>query len=126
VGWPRPRTLSEVDAIITRLLFSRAFRLTCALLATSFPAIFAVGTFLDHWDSPLAVILDALVVSVGLAVALVLQRWRVPLIEPKIEARRTLTAPLVGEWTSELPGTVLRRARAWGGPRHFLGLVLLA
>jgi hypothetical protein len=101
--------------MISQLLFSQTFRLTCALLASSFPAVFAVGTVLDRWDSPLVLVIDALVVTVSLTAALVIQRWQVPLIVPKIETRRTWTAPPVGEWTSELPRAVVRRARAWGG-----------
>lgn len=89
------------------------FRLFCSLLAFSFPAIFA----LDPTEGPTGWVgqtMSVLIVAAFLIGAVVIQRWRPPLIDTSEPRRRGSDPWPVGKWQSEIPNAVLDRARTYG------------
>ena len=88
-------------------------RMLCSLLAFSAPAIFALGI---PEAGPEAFNLAGAVLVVGacLAFAIVLQRWRAPLVSPSEGSRRRRDDLPVGPWHQVIPRAILSRARLWG------------
>jgi hypothetical protein len=100
-------------ALIRMALLTVPVRLTCALLAASFPAVFAMGSVIDSWDSPAVLVLDVFVVVCALAAATVIQRWHRPPVDDG-RASRGATRYARGQWSPELSPALLRRSRVWG------------
>jgi hypothetical protein len=89
------------------------FRFFCSLLAFSFPATFA----LDPTEGPtgwVGLTTSVLIVAAFLIGAVVIQRWRAPLIDTSEPRRRGSDPWPVGEWQSEIPSALLGRAQTWG------------
>jgi hypothetical protein len=97
----------------TRAPETSMFRILCSLLAFSFPAVFA----LDPTEGPtgwVGLTTSVLIVAACLIWAVVIQRWRAPLIDTSEPRRRGSDPWPVGKWQSEIPNALLDRARTWG------------
>lgn len=90
------------------------FRILCLVLAFSLPVTVALDDVLQGTTGWVELTTSVLIVAAGLIWAVVIQRWRAPLVDTS-ESRRRGTDPWpVGKWQSEIPTTILDRARTWG------------
>jgi len=90
------------------------FRILCSLLAFSLPVTVALDDVMQGTAGWVELTTSVLIVAAGLIWAVVIQRWRAPLVDTSESRRRGSDPWPVGKWQSEIPTTVLDRARAWG------------